>query len=379
VRILVNTLALSPATGIDVHAFQVSRALAARGHSVHIAAQRDGHLRPAYESFAASVEVYGDFLHGPVSPSQLRHPGPLVKWAPPLTRAIRAGRTCHPDVVYANDAQALWWAVGASWWPRVGTVCHLHSTVGRPIGRQRRWLASRVDSFLAPSAFLRAEWARYGLAPERIQVVPQGVDPADYPPATAESRSVARDALGASDAAFVVVFLGRVSPDRGVETLVRAWASLQVGSGAGRLVIAGPAYPESYLRHVHQLAPADTTQFLPLQADVVPLLHAADVLVLPTVWEESFGRVVIEAMATGCPAVASDVGAIPEILTGRFASLRFPPGDAAALAQRLGQLRNWRGDDPDLGAAAMEHVARHFTLSMAVDQVEATLLAAAQG
>ena len=62
-RILTNTLALAPANGVDVHAFEMSRALAARGHSIDVVAQRDGPLREQFASFARTVSVYGDFLH----------------------------------------------------------------------------------------------------------------------------------------------------------------------------------------------------------------------------------------------------------------------------------------------------------------------------
>jgi glycosyltransferase involved in cell wall biosynthesis len=106
---------------------------------------------------------------------------------------------------------------------------------------------------------------------------------------------------------------------------------------------------------------------------VVTPLHAADVVVVPSVWDEPFGRVVIEAMATGCPVVASAVGGIPEILTGRFSSMLFPRGDARNLADRIETLAGWRTLDPSLAAACVRHVAERFSLRRSVDLIEETL------
>jgi glycosyltransferase involved in cell wall biosynthesis len=114
-----------------------------------------------------------------------------------------------------------------------------------------------------------------------------------------------------------------------------------------------------------------------MRTDVVTPLHAADVVVVPSIYEEPFGRTVIEAMSTGRPVIASSVGGIPEILTGGLAELLVAPGDAGALAAKLAEVLDWRTGRPDLGPRCADHVARHFTLSSMVDQVEQRLVAAA--
>jgi hypothetical protein len=151
-RILTNTLALAPTTGIDVHAFEMSRALAARGHRVDVVAQRDGELHEEFASFAHTVSVYGDFLHPAISLPQLRSPGALMTWADRAVRAVAASRRLRPDVIYANDQQALMWACATSHRPEVAIVCHLHAQVGTSMGRQRQLLARRVDTFIAPAS-----------------------------------------------------------------------------------------------------------------------------------------------------------------------------------------------------------------------------------
>ena len=116
-----------------------------------------------------------------------------------------------------------------------------------------------------------------------------------------------------------------------------------------------------------------------MQREVLPMLHASDVLVLPSRWDEPFGRVVVEALATGRPAVAAAVGGIPEILRGEFSGLLFPRGDAGALAERLNALRDWRRDDPALAAHCADHVAENFSLAAYVTRIEDVFASAVAG
>src|SRR5690348_9870036 len=104
-----------------------------------------------------------------------------------------------------------------------------------------------------------------------------------------------------------------------------------------------------------------------MRRDVVTPLHAADILVVPSVWDEPCGRVVIEAMATGCPVLASRAGGLPEILTGSFAAMLVERGDARALANRLQRFIGWRDKDPGLSVACSTHVRKNFSLANTVN------------
>ena len=86
--------------------------------------------------------------------------------------------------------------------------------------------------------------------------------------------------------------------------------------------------------------------------------------------DESFGRVVIEALATGRPAVASSVGALPEILSDQWSRFLFPRGAAAPLAERLIALADWRVREPQLGPACAEWVTRRFNAQVMTDRLE---------
>jgi glycosyltransferase involved in cell wall biosynthesis len=233
-------------------------------------------------------------------------------------------------------------------------------------------MARRVATFVAPSVYVRDDWVTHGLSSDRVTVVPQAIDPKAYPPATPESRSSARKRLALPDAAFVVLYLGRIVPDKGVEVLVRAWRRMGLHPDDGHLLIVGPGWPRSYVHALHELAPPNCS-FVDVQSDVVPILHAADTLVLPSLCDEAFGRVIIEAMATGCPAIASRTGGVPKVLTGVFSSMLVERGSEVELATRLGELRQWRHDDPALAQACIAHVAESFHLASAADSIERIL------
>ena len=73
------------------------------------------------------------------------------------------------------------------------------------------------------------------------------------------------------------------------------------------------------------------------------------------------------------PVIASNVGGIPEILTGEFGQYLFPARDHRALAERLNALSGWTGRDPGLAARCREHVERHFNIAKTIDGVETSL------
>jgi glycosyltransferase involved in cell wall biosynthesis len=144
------------------------------------------------------------------------------------------------------------------------------------------------------------------------------------------------------------------------------------------LLVVGSQPDEVFATRVFDAAPNVRIHQLPMVTDVVTPLHAADVIVVPSVWEEPFGRTVIEALSTGRPVIASAIGGIPEILTGDFAKFLVPPGDVPALTAKLGEVLDWRQRDTGLAEACTDHVARNFSMRTMVDAIEARLADAAR-
>lgn len=141
---------------------------------------------------------------------------------------------------------------------------------------------------------------------------------------------------------LTIAYLGRISVDKGVDTLALAVEELaqQPGVGPIRLVIAGDSrfVPEESVRKVSralELCSADVIQLG--WSDPREVLSLASVVVVPSRWPEPFGLVAAEAMAVGCPLIVSDAGALPEVVGPNY-RWQFAAGDAQALRSRLSQI-----------------------------------------
>jgi glycosyltransferase involved in cell wall biosynthesis len=231
----------------------------------------------------------------------------------------------------------------ALWTSRTRLLWHIHSTVtSRPRGRvsltprsfaKYRLLGARVERFVAVSNAISAELIALGAPRSRVTVVRNVVDPRRFRPPAAEERLAARTALGLGDRP-TILFFGRHPQIKGADVLARALAQLDRPTV---VTVATPAETRAELaRHadVHALEHVD---------DVVPLLWAADALVMPS-RAEGFGLVLLEATLTGLPVAASDLPALREAADAQAAVSFAAVGDAGALAAAL---RTALAADPD--------------------------------
>jgi glycosyltransferase involved in cell wall biosynthesis len=188
---------------------------------------------------------------------------------------------------------------------------------------------------------------------ERAQyrAVPSGVPTAELR-AAAPTRGVARARLRLPDDAFVVVGLGRFVPVKGFDVLVAALPTLAaaVPSTCVLLVGDGPERP-ALEAQAGRLGVRDRLRFTGVTPDIGVCLAAADVLAAPS-RNEGMGRALVEGMALGLPVVGSEVGGIPAVIADGETGRLVPPGDAAALAEVLGELGRDAALCAKLGAAA---------------------------
>jgi glycosyltransferase involved in cell wall biosynthesis len=371
VKVLVVADELEPYGGQERSLVDVTEGLVARGHTVDLLHRGGGSFEERYRRACRSMTRIAT-LRG--REGQRFHRAALLRAALGARRAA-----ADVDVVYLNDDRHAFVGGVLSRLPRRALVCHLRLPVTTARTRQDRLGLPLVDRFIAVSAATRDEYVADGFAPERLDVVRNGIDPDRFPFGAPERRAAARAALGLGDQ-FTVVFAGRLDHAKGIEALLDAWAALGLGPDEGRLVLAGEprnhrttADAEAYVASLRARAPEETCLWLGRRPDVAPLFHAADAVALPSVFPEPFGRVLVEALACGRPAVGSAVGGIPEILTGELAAGVVPPGDPVALAAALARLRGWPERDPGLAARCRAHVEGRFTLERTVAGVEAVL------
>lgn len=213
------------------------------------------------------------------------------------------------------------------------------------------------DAFLTVSAYSAHE---LGVPPERTRVIYGGADPRRYAPDSSIGRAG-------------VLFVGRLTPHKGVDRLIQA-----LPSGA-RLAVVGstghdPRLPErDYPRLLRRLAAAHDVRYLGSVSDedLPHLYRTAAVLALPSVERTCYGRwvgvsellglAVLEAMASGTPVVASRIGGVAEIVQDGVTGFLVTPGDTAELSARLDQVLSDTILARRLGAAAREMVLDRFT------------------
>ncbi len=376
-RLVTNVHIADLTGGVELNVFQISRELARRGHQVDLLYRQPGALVPEYQKFCHSVtkvpEVDYWFPDG-----RRGRPRQMARMVP----AVGAAMLHRPQIIYGNRFTSTGWAIPAGKGARAPVVCHDHGINGGLSARRIDRLNRHVDRFVVVSQWLADVWIGLGIDPAIIDVVFNGIDPAEYPNGGAADRTQARRALDLPDEHFVVTFVGRLDREKGVDVLLRAWRQLGLGPGEATLLVVGSSTAEHdadrYRSELGELATA-SVRFLPGRRDVVTPLNASDVAVVPSVVQESFGRTVIEAMSTGRPVLASRVGGVPEILTGPLARLLFEPGNADQLAQKLDELRGWHDDEPELGPLCRKRLLDTFTLEQTVDGVEAAFATAIAG
>jgi len=181
---------------------------------------------------------------------------------------------------------------------------------------------SGVDAYITPTRFARDKFIEGGLPADKIIVKPNFVDP---DPGFAESGG----------AGGYAIFVGRLSHEKGLDTLLSAWSHLR-GEVKLKIVGDGPLAED-----VKAAAARDASiEWLGHRGmdEVMELIGDAALLIMPSNCYETFGRVAIEAFAKGTPVIASNHGAPADVVDEGRTGLRFTPGDGADLAKKVRHL-----------------------------------------
>ena len=180
-------------------------------------------------------------------------------------------------------------------------------------------LERSVDRYIALTQFSREKFISSGFPADKISVKPNFL----------ESDPRVRQQAG-----DYALYIGRFSPDKGVPTLIDAWSKVPkdfrlqiVGDGTERADLQAEARRRQ-LRNI-------TFRGFLSREDTLATLKGARFLVMPSLWYETFGLVIVEAFACGVPVVCSRLGAMAELVGDGVNGLHFTPGDAADLAEKV--------------------------------------------
>lgn len=307
-------------------------------------------------------------------PSPLRDVRSLSAW-------VRVLRSLSPDLVVSGTPKAgllgmlsacLLGVPARLYWLR-GLRLETESGLRAGILWVMEWCAARSShAVLAVSESLRQEYVGRGIAPPEKTLVlgsgsSNGVDTkvSVDPTVRAETR-----AAMSIDDELVVGFVGRVSVDKGIDTLLEAVKSLNEAKKEVVAIIIGPEEPNGALDAAIRRTGVNPKHLLCCGSvtDLTPLYAAMDVLCLPT-RREGFPNVVLEAAALSVPAIVTTAtGAVDSVIHG-VTGLHFPPGDSHALARGLRQLRD-PGYRQSLGTEARQRVLLEFERTLVWERTE---------
>ncbi len=356
-RVLVVSWEYPPVVvgGLGRHVHALTRELAAAGHDVVVLTRQpagsDAGTHPTQDEVTDGLRV----LRVAEDPAHLEFGSDIVAWTLAMGHALLRAALVRlggwrPDVVHAHDwlvahpAIALADTTGA---PLVATVHAteagrwggwLSSAVSRQVHSTEWWLVHRADAVITCSTAMRAEVAElFDLDPGPIAVLHNGVAPRRWHrPRAAVAAARERYARGAGGhpRAPLLLFVGRLEHEKGVQDLIAALPRIRARHPGARLLVAGTGTAAAALvgaaRAHRVLRAVRFLGHLP-DADLAALLAAVDAVVLPSRYEP-FGIVALEAAAAGAPLVASTAGGLGDVVVDGVTGVSFPPGDVPALA-----------------------------------------------
>jgi glycosyltransferase involved in cell wall biosynthesis len=267
-------------------------------------------------------------------------------------------------VIHVHNRAEMVWLVKAAGVAPVVLSCdyHLEPWHRLPVRALSKVVWRRCllacDHIAPVSAYCRELHRKcWQLPEERLTIIPNGVDCARFRPDGA-LRAEWRERLGMDDRP-VILYVGRLCEQKGTDLLIAAYGMLRRRAA---LIAAGPCERFGNAQ-VSALAAALCDaggKYLPPvdDADLPGLYNCCDIFVMPTRELEMFGMAAVEAQACGKPVVASDHGGLCETVP-ESAGVRFPPGDAAALARSLESLLDSSRTCDALAQGARENAARY--------------------
>jgi glycosyltransferase involved in cell wall biosynthesis len=342
----------------------LAKGLAQRGHRLVLVHQQEGSMVPAYDTFVS--ERIRTSLPG----FPRRRPHRIVESIASL------GRICRRQTIEVVICSHTGFIPVAAWATAIyGTPWCFH--LGVPSTARSRLSFRILAAGVAPSPHTAETWLRDGWPADRLRVIPNWVDPDRFRPAS--NRLRLRTALGLRGDAFHIVFVGRISREKGIEMLLEGFRRAAIGVPDAFLVLVGRVHSsfETALDTLVASFDPDLRRRIVVRPETdspEKYFAAADLACVPSIWEEPFGLSLIEAMSCALPVLATNVGIFAEILGADHAGLLVAPHDVGGLAQKLGWWIDNRTACEECGRQLRRRAVDRFAPNVSIDQYETLLL-----
>jgi len=275
-----------------------------------------------------------------------------------VVQTLHNYRLLCPNGIFFRDGRVCEDCLGRSVaWPAVAHACYRGSrpasaaiaamlSTHRLLGTWR----DKVDAFIALNEFGRRKFIEGGLPAERIVVKPNFVTP---DPGVGDGRG------------GFALFVGRLTPEKGVATLIEAWRGL--GDRIPLKIVGDGPLIEQVAEAAAEVPGIEFLGRRPL-AEFYDLAGRASVFVFPSTWYEGFPRVIMECFARGTPIVASAIGPIAEVVSDGATGVHFRAGDAQDLAAKVERLLARPGALAAMREAARAEFEAKYTAKIAIER-----------
>lgn len=372
--------------GSEVVAYKQGSVLRRIGHDVRVFAGRLGPPRQRYRVTTETRDFHTTWMS--ITPEDLGGHAQRLVNADAEREFSRVLDEFRPDVVHFHNVTGLSIAVIAACRRRgIPTVMTLHDYWGvcfknlmikndgslcatggfdclgcaevlagapllpSPVRNGHILLALRtVDRFISPSHYLAERFAANGLPADRMHVIRNGID---------FERFGAAPRRNGGNGGFTIGYIGQLIKHKGVEILLRSLAFM---SEDIQLIVVGDGEQGGHLRELCRELDLDrrvTFAGLVDNRRIAKFYEKMDVVIVPSVWPENSPVVITEAMASGIPVVASDIGGIPELVEDGITGFLIPPRNIRALAERVEYLHAHPEERRQMGAKATERIREH--------------------
>jgi len=338
-----NVLQILPdlnAGGVERTVLETVEVLVANGHGAHVLSN-GGRLVPELQAMGGVHHTAAIGSKNILS----------VPWRIAGVRRLIAEQKI--DIVHARSRAPAWPSLFAARAEHVPFVTTYHGVYNAKSAFKRGYnsVMARGDIVIANSNFTCEHIIReHGTDPEKIVVIPRGVDMTVFDPVRISNDSAAarRAAWGVPDTARLILLPGRLTRWKGQTVAIDALSYLP--DDAHLVLLGDPQGRDDYLAELMQQAErlklASRVHIPGHDSDVAAAYLAADIVICPSTDPEAFGRTAAEAQAMGRPVIAADHGGAVEVVNNGVTGWRTPPGDAKALADaiaRTGELTGIEG------------------------------------
>lgn len=329
--------------GTETHFIAIAKALVKIGHDIAAVVKPDSPIQAALKD--SGVTLYDGVFRNSIDPRGIRAVG-------------RAIKEFQPDWMVGSFSKEYWPLVYIS--KRTGVPLAIFRHMATKMKRGTQYFIPRLASrFIVVSDYMRRLFIGRGVPEEMLQVLYNMLDTDFYRPDVA-TRAEKRRELNIGENEILAGYIGALHPGKGIFTLFDAMEQVFSSAPEYRIVWIGRGGADSELRsRIAQSSHPEKHIAIGYKFDVRPWLAAMDILILPSQEPDTFGRVLIEAQATGVAVIGSNIGGLPEAFVPDQTGKLFEPGNAKDCADMLLELRSPKLRKR-LGENGRQFVIEHF-------------------